>query len=72
MIEEMNSDSDGSLSVEEIDVDASSDGDGKLSDSKLISLMDSIGPPPMGSMNMNQSSGSGGALPDSSELFSTL
>ncbi|MFH1034111.1 MAG: EF-hand domain-containing protein [Pseudomonadota bacterium] len=82
MIEALDSDSDGSLSATEIGVDqttlsqADTDGDGVLSDSELISLMNTMGPPPMGAMNMAQNSesasASGGGAPDSSEMFDSL
>jgi Ca2+-binding EF-hand superfamily protein len=78
MIQEMDNDGDGALSAEEIGVDQSllgqtdSDSDGKLSDSELISLMNTMGPPPMGAAGMSQGSAAGGAPPDSGEMFSTL
>lgn len=83
MIEEMDSDGDGSLSAEEVGVEqsllsqADSDGDSKLSDSELIALMGQMGPPPtlQGNMGMNQAGPGGGggqAPPDAGELFSKL
>ncbi|MBI5523499.1 MAG: EF-hand domain-containing protein [Desulfarculus sp.] len=83
MMEEMDSDGDGSLSADEIGVEqsvlsqADSDGDSKLSDSELIALMGQMAPPPpppggMGMSQAGQEGGAGQAPPDASELFSQL
>lgn len=83
MLEEMDSDGDGSLSASEIGVEqgvlsqADSDGDSKLSDSELISLMSQMGPPPrpeggMGMSQNGQEGAAGQAPPDPGELFSQL
>lgn len=84
MIQEMDADGDGALSAGEISVDqdqlskADSDGDGKLSEAELISLMNTIGPPPRmdGGQGMAQGDqgmgGAGQAPPDADEMFSQL
>ena len=80
MLEDLDSSGDGSLTSREIGVEqslltrADTDGDGKLSESELIGLMNQAGPPPPpdGAMGAAGNSAAAGAGQGPGDMFSQL